>query len=114
MGHFSVHPEQMRAHARGLDEVVDNLEEAQQAATHATISGTTAYGILCSPILLPMMATVEGLSHAAIETANTAVATTGEAITACADTYDALDAEAKTSFEKILNEMAEKLGWQGQ
>lgn len=45
-GGFTVDTGAMRDHARRLDGVVEQINLAQQAAAQATISGTTAYGIL--------------------------------------------------------------------
>ncbi|WP_447007486.1 type VII secretion target [Saccharothrix isguenensis] len=103
---FGVHTDAMRQHAGRLDGVVEQIGVAQDAATQATISGTTAYGILCSPLLLPLMGSIEAMGHAAIGTANTVVSATSESIVAMADTYDAVDGAVEGALSKIL----EKLG----
>ncbi|SMD19741.1 type VII secretion target [Lentzea albidocapillata] len=105
-GGFNVHTVAMRDHARRLDSVVEQIGVAQQAATQATISGTTAYGILCSPILLPLMGSIEITGHAAIATANTVVAATSAGVSAMADTYDNVDEAVGGSLHKLI----EKLG----
>ncbi len=103
---FGVHTDAMRQHAGRLNGVVEQITVAQEAAAQATISGTTAYGILCSPLLLPLMGGIEAMGHAAIGTANTVVAATSESIVAMADTYDAVD----DAVDGLLSEILEKLG----
>lgn len=103
---FNVHTVAMRDHARRLDGVVEQIGVAQQAAMQATISGTTAYGILCSPILLPLMGSIEAMGHAAIATSKTVVAATSVGVDGMADTYDAVDQAVGGSLHKII----EKLG----
>lgn len=105
-GGFNVHTAAMRDHAGRLDGIVEQIGVAQQAATQATISGTTAYGILCSPILLPLMGSIEAAGHAAIATARTVVAATSAGVTGMADTYDAVDAAVSGELHKLV----EKLG----
>ncbi|SDG24085.1 Excreted virulence factor EspC, type VII ESX diderm [Lentzea fradiae] len=105
-GGFNVHTIAMREHAGRLDGVAEQIGVAQQAAAQATISGSTAYGILCSPIMLPLMGSIEAAGHAAIATAKTVVAATSAGVTGMADTYDAVDEAIGGNMHKII----EKLG----
>ncbi|ACU38077.1 type VII secretion target [Actinosynnema mirum] len=98
---FGVHTGEMREHAGRLEGVVDQIDVAKDAATQATISGTTAYGILCSPLLLPLMGSVEAMGHTAISTARTVVNATAEGIVGMADTYDAVEAAVIKGVETI-------------
>ncbi|WP_016697647.1 type VII secretion target [Actinoalloteichus spitiensis] len=105
MDGFHVYPEQMRQHAARLDGVVQQIGVAQDAATHASISGTTAYGLLCSPIMLPLMGGIEALGHGAIAAAGGTVGATSTAITASADTYELLEEGVSRLFAQIAERL---------
>lgn len=103
---FGVHTGEMRDHAGRLNAVVDRIDVAKDAATQATISGSTAYGILCSPLLLPLMGAVEAMGHTAISTARGVVSATAEGITGMANTYDEVEkaiTEVMGNIEKALD-----------
>lgn len=64
-----------------------------------------AYGILCSPILVPLIGTVEVAGQAAIGAANTAVSATAQGITDMADGYDELEKILGEAFAAIETEL---------
>lgn len=102
---FGVHTEEMRSHASKLQDVTGDIGKAQDAAGQASMNGTDAYGLLCSPILTPLIGTVEIAGQAAIGTANGAVDATGGAIKAMADGYDEAEKQLGEMFEKIMSEL---------
>ncbi|GAA4620095.1 type VII secretion target [Saccharopolyspora hordei] len=102
---FGVHTDEMRAHAEKLRGVADEVGVAQDAAGEASLGGTEAYGILCSPILTPLMGVVEAGGMAAIAAARGAVEATSVGIKGMADGYDEVQQAVSELFEKIRSEI---------
>lgn len=105
---FGVHTEEMRAHAQKLRGVAERIGTAQDAAGQVSMNGVDAYGVLCSPLLTPLIGLVEVAGQAAIGTANLAVEATGASINGMADGYDALEQELGEVFGKIAGELGGK------
>lgn len=105
-GGFNVHTQAMREHAKRLDGIVRQIETAQQAIGQAHINGANAYGILCSPLLEPIMGTVEAAGRAAIGASHGVVDATVDGVNGMADLYDAADKAIEGNLKKIV----EKLG----
>ncbi|SDP23731.1 type VII secretion target [Lentzea jiangxiensis] len=104
---FNVQTQAMREHARRLDGIVRQIETAQQAIGQARINGANAYGILCSPLLEPIMGTIEAAGTAAVTTAHGVVNATVDGVNGMADTYDTVDQALGGNFEKIVEKLGE-------
>jgi len=105
-GSFNVHTQSMREHAGRLDGIVRQIELAQQAIGQAKINGANAYGILCSPLLEPIMGTVEAAGRTVIDASRAVVDATADGVNGMADLYDSVDAAVDGKMKKIV----EKLG----
>ena len=91
-GSFNVQTEAMREHAKRLEGIVKQIETAQQAIGQAQINGANAYGILCSPLIDPIMGTIEAAGTVAVITASHGVVNaTVDGVNGMADAYDAVD-----------------------
>ncbi|WP_329787494.1 type VII secretion target [Lentzea sp. DG1S-22] len=104
---FNVQTQAMREHARRLDGIVRQIETAQQAIGQAQINGANAYGILCSPLLEPIMGTIEAAGTGAVATAHGVVNATVDGVNGMADTYDTVDQALGGNFEKIVEKLGE-------
>ncbi|UVS81768.1 ESX-1 secretion-associated protein [Actinokineospora sp. UTMC 2448] len=98
---YDVHTDAMRAHAGRLDGISGQLATAQDAASQVSLNGTDAYGILCSPILTPLIGAIEVLGMGAIATTQGAVGATAGGVRAMADSYDFAEQAAKDMFDAI-------------
>ncbi|MGJ7908854.1 type VII secretion target [Actinopolyspora sp. H202] len=104
---FDVNTDEMRAHAQHLQQVTDRIGTAQGAAGEVSLNGTDAYGLLCSPILTPLIGAIEVQGMATIATANAAVEATAAGIEGAAETYDAVDQHVSELLESVRNELGE-------
>ncbi len=104
---FNVHTEAMRDHARRLDGIVKQIEAAQQAIGQAKINGANAYGILCSPLLEPVMGTIEAAGTAAVGTSHGVVSATVDGVNGMAAVYDAVDQKVQGNMQKIVEKLGE-------
>lgn len=104
-GGIGVHTGEMRAHAQHLQAVTDQIGVAQDAAGQASLNGTDAYGILCSPILTPLIGAVEVAGMSAIAASNGAVEATAIGIEGMAEAYDELEEQLDGMFRKILDDL---------
>ncbi|MFD4639626.1 type VII secretion target [Lentzea sp. NPDC058436] len=104
---FNVHTQAMRDHARRLDGIVKQIETAQQAIGQARINGANAYGILCSPLLEPLMGTIEAAGTGAVNTAHGVVDATVDGVNGMADAYDNVDQALSGNFKKIVEKLGE-------
>lgn len=105
---FEVDTGEMRSHASHLQGVSEQIGKAQDAAGEVSMNGTDAYGILCSPILTPLIGTVEVGGMSAIAASNGAVSATSEAINMMADGYDEMEEQLGKMFEEIAGQLGGK------
>lgn len=101
---YDVHTEAMREHAGRLDGVQDDIGTALDAAAEVSLGGTEAYGILCSPILTPLIGSIEILGGAAIGATHLAVGATALGVRGMAETYDFMEQAAEDLFNSIAGE----------
>ncbi|GGN16662.1 hypothetical protein GCM10011609_66900 [Lentzea pudingi] len=106
-GGFNVQTEAMREHAKRLEGIVKQIETAQQAIGQAQINGANAYGILCSPLIEPIVGTIEAAGTGAVNTAHGVVSATVDGVNGMADTYDAVDQKLGGNFKKIVEKLGE-------
>lgn len=104
---FNVQTQAMREHANRLAGIVRQIETAQQAAGQARINGANAYGILCSPLLEPIMGTIEAAGTGAVNTAHGVVDATVDGVNGMADVYDNVDRAVGGNFQKIVEKLGE-------
>ncbi|WP_424189420.1 type VII secretion target [Actinokineospora sp. G85] len=103
---YGVHTDAMRAHAGRLDGIRTQVGTALDAAGQASLNGTDAYGILCSPVLTPLMGAIEVLGMGAIGATHVTVGATAEGVRGMAAAYDKAEEVATDMF----NGIAEGLG----
>ncbi|PRW62662.1 type VII secretion target [Actinopolyspora mortivallis] len=104
---FGVDTGAMREHARNLGQVTDRLGTARNAAGQVSLNGTDAYGVLCSPVLTPLIGAFETAALTTIGTATAAVEATAAGVRGAADTYDEVDRQAGELLESVRNELGE-------
>lgn len=104
---FNVHTQSMRDHARRLEGIVQQIQLAQQAIGQAQINGANAYGILCSPLLEPIMGTIEAAGTGTVNTAHGVVSATVDGVNGMADVYDNVDNKVGGNFKKIVEKLGE-------
>lgn len=104
---FEVDTDAMRAHAAALEVVTRELQQARDAVT--TVSApSTAFGIICTPLLAPPVMAVEAIGITAVTAAAKAVGLTAEGIRAMADAYDAVETavlETVRGIDRVLGPM---------
>ncbi|GAB2740902.1 hypothetical protein GCM10027174_12960 [Salinifilum aidingensis] len=102
---FAIHTDEMRSHAQRVRGVAERIGTAKDAAGEISLNGGEAYGILCSPVLIPLMGMIETMGSAAIGTSQAAVEGTAAGLEAAAEEYDSVDEEVVASLEAILEEL---------
>lgn len=98
---YTIDTAAMRDHAGRLDGITAQLGTAQDAAGQVSLNGTDAYGILCSPILTPLIGAIEVLGMGAIAATQGAVGATALGVRGMADSYDQAEQLANDMFEAI-------------
>jgi hypothetical protein len=100
---YIVDPEQLRAHARNLDELKSRFEAVKSASSHIA-QDDEAYGQLCgwiSGILEERHSRQDGLVAYVEENISLAA----EAIRASADAYEESDKDSSLTFEELTAEL---------
>lgn len=87
---YGVYPEAMREHAKRVDQIAKDLTGALDAARTVSMFGD-AYGILCSPLLVPLISIAEQGGIAALSVGHGAVEATAKGVRIMADTYDMVE-----------------------
>jgi hypothetical protein len=80
----------LRKHAGRVEGVSQELDVARSAAAQVSMQGE-AYGVLCSPVLVPILGALEAAGIAAISAAAVAVDATAMALRTTASGLDAAD-----------------------
>lgn len=88
-GGFGVEPDEVRAHAKKVSEVGDQLGEAGSAAGEITLNNQ-AFGLI-GQFLVPGVLAVGGLATGAIKLAEQTTESMFEALKETADTYEEAD-----------------------
>jgi hypothetical protein len=89
----------IRTHAGRVDAVADMIYDARSAAGEVSLRGE-AYGLLCSPIIVPILGTLEMAGLASIAASGVAVAATADALRAMAGSLDIVDGIASNLVEE--------------
>mgnify|MGYP002624138253 CR=1 FL=1 len=90
MSEIDIITDGLRAHARRVEEVGDQISNARSAAGQVSMQAD-AYGVLCSPILVPVLGLLEGAGILAMTAAASAMDATGGALRAMATSLDVVD-----------------------
>lgn len=97
---FGVHTDEMRAHAKNVEAVAQQLKVAVDAA-HTVSMPSDAYGILCSPLLVPLISALESVGVTTLDTGAAATGATATGIRAMADGYDAVDQAVHDALNEV-------------
>jgi hypothetical protein len=81
---------QIRAHAGRVEEVGNRVDTARSAASQVSMTAE-AYGRLCSPLLVPILSTLEGVGIAGIGASAAAVDGTALALRTMANNLELVD-----------------------
>ncbi|MGX7827755.1 type VII secretion target [Actinokineospora sp. 24-640] len=100
-GGYTIDTDAMRLHAGRLDGIGSQLGTAQEAASQVSLNGSDAYGILCSPVLTPLIGAIELAGMAAIGSTQLAVGATAGGIRGMAESYDYAEQLAVDMFDAI-------------
>ena len=88
---------EIRAHAGRVEEVGNHIDTARSAAGQVSMNAE-AYGVLCSPLLVPILGLLEGAGIAGIAASAAAVDGTALALRAMASSYELVDEIAANSI----------------
>ncbi len=103
MNQFVVDTAALRTHAAEVAQVASGLQTALQAVSHTSMSGN-AFGMICSFFLAP--ATVlQSSGVAGMSSATKALNGAAAAMTAAAETYDAVDDATSGRLTTLLREL---------
>ncbi|KAA9151022.1 hypothetical protein FPZ12_039970 [Amycolatopsis acidicola] len=95
-GGYEVRPDELKTHAKAVDQVSQTLEQALSAAEQVTV-GVQAYGMICGPLFVPMVLAVSAPGLVTLGLAKQAMASVSEAVEKAATAYQSADqAHAKT------------------
>jgi hypothetical protein len=81
---------EIQAHAGRVENVSGDVDTARSAASQVSMSGE-AYGILCSPLLVPLLGALEEAGVAGIAASASAVDGTALALRTMAKSLDVVD-----------------------
>ncbi|MBX6354900.1 MAG: hypothetical protein IRZ05_03475, partial [Micromonosporaceae bacterium] len=81
---------QIRAHAGRVEEVGNRVDTARSAASQVSMTAE-AYGRLCSPLLVPILSTLEGVGIAGIGASAAAVDGTALALRTMANNLELVE-----------------------
>lgn len=98
MSGIDIVTEGLRRHAGRVEEVGDQVSNARSAAGQVSMQAD-AYGLLCSPILVPVLGVLEGAGILAMTAAASALDATGGALRALATSLDVVDEIASRRVE---------------
>jgi hypothetical protein len=90
MSEIDVVVSQIRAHAGRVEDVGSDVDTAQSAASQVSMT-SEAYGMLCSPLLVPILGALEGAGIAGIAASAKAVDGTALALRAMANSLEVVD-----------------------
>lgn len=97
---FVVDTDAMHSHARQIDQQVERLDEAIEAARQMFLPDNS-FGVLCAFFIPPALA-FEAAGLAATVAGRTALAGTANAIDGMADSYDFIDDSLNGAITEIL------------
>ncbi|WP_017976562.1 ESX-1 secretion-associated protein [Actinopolyspora halophila] len=95
----NVTPDELREHASGVDEVIDRLDTAVEAAQQVSLDND-AYGILCRPFAW-MLDPVEQHGIDTLKQAVEGMRDTAENVRGAAEDYESVDQENSDMLGEI-------------
>lgn len=95
----SVTPDELREHASGVDEVIDRLDTAVEAAQQVSLDND-AYGILCRPFAW-MLDPVEQYGIDTLKQAVEGMRDTAENVRGAAEDYESVDQDNSDMLGEI-------------
>jgi hypothetical protein len=100
---FQVDPAAMREHASRLDHLAEQIGPAVDAARGVTLQAD-AYGMLCAPLLLPILGSLESSALDTVSAGRDALSTTAHAVRGVAGTYEELEKLLHAGFNSMLQD----------
>jgi hypothetical protein len=105
MTQFIVDPTQLKDHSAEVRAVAQGVAQASAAADQVGIGGVDAYGLICSPIMIPALHLFFGDAGALV--ANTADFgdAMADGLESNSDVYDGVDKQIHESLNKIKSDL---------
>jgi hypothetical protein len=92
--------EEVRRHSRMVDEAAAMLQEATSGA-HYVDMHDEVYGVLCSPLILPILNPLQDMAHGEVRTATDATSHIAGQLRTMADNVDITDSEAASRINGV-------------
>ena len=99
---FGTDPDEVRAHAKKVADVSDRLGNAVSAAGQTTLNNQ-AFGLI-GQFLVPLVMEVEGMTTAAINSAQNSAEETFNKIKATADEYEHADQQSAEDVQNLQSQ----------
>ncbi|WP_409186159.1 type VII secretion target [Amycolatopsis sp. VS8301801F10] len=103
-GGYQVHPDELAAHAKAVEQVGKTLGQALSAAEQVTM-GVQAYGMICGPLFVPIVLAVSAPGLATLGLAAEAMGEVSGAVTTAVTTYQT----AEQNHARAIGKLGEKL-----
>ena len=92
-------PGELAAHASKVAGVADGIREAGAAAAEVGLGGVQAYGLLCSPLLIPALQAFQGDSDDMLRSAADLATALSAGISQTIASYDELEQQLQQHFD---------------
>jgi hypothetical protein len=103
MSGYQVDPAQLREHATRLGALAGKVEHAADAANTEGIGGAHPYGLLFSPLAVPVLGLVAGLAKKMITGSGALGREMQTSLTKNVDVYELAEKQIATAVKKVLS-----------
>ena len=105
MTQFIVDPGQLAEHSSEVRQVAKGVEQASEAASEEGIGGVDAYGLICSPILIPALHLFFGDAATLVKSTADLGDAMADGLQSNSDVYADIDGEIHGSLNKLHSDL---------
>jgi hypothetical protein len=105
MTHFIVDPDQLKDHAGQTRQIAKGVDQAADAASEEGIGGVDAYGLICSPILIPALHLFFGDAGSLVKSAADFGDAMADGLESNSDVYAGVDKDIHGALTKLHSDL---------
>lgn len=98
---YDVDSGELHAHAGKVTEVADKVSAANNAGAQVGLGGVEAYGLLCSPIMIPALQMFQGDLDELTKSASDLAQSLADGIKANVTDYQQLEEDLRATFDEL-------------
>jgi hypothetical protein len=102
MSGYQVDPAELRSHAIRLGQLAGTIEHAADAAKQEGIGGVHPYGLLFSPLVVPVLGTVAAAAKTMISGTGTLGHAMQQSLAKNVDVYELAEEQTARGLKKII------------